>query len=151
MKLPNEKHVYEEVNEIKNKYTKSIEHMKDKLKKIDDLEKECMRHLHVCNRIREEISSSTDQKFKNQIIHFDSNQRKKIAEFDKHYNSLKKCRERMMFLLKQVNIEREETTAKIELAITNGQQALNTVMMDIIKDEAYTLAKKDIKNVSDKK
>ncbi len=150
MQFPDEKHVYEKINKIKNNYSQSIEHMNAKLKKIDELEKECMRHLQVCNRIREEISPSDDQNFKKKLAPFDNNQRKKIAEFDKHYKALKKCRERMMLLLKQVNTEREKTTARVVSTITTEQQSLTSIMMDIIKDEAFRLTKEEIENNSDK-
>lgn len=150
MHLPNEKQVMEKVAKIKKNFTKSIDHMNDKLKKIDELEKTFMEHLKACDELKQGMPLPDDPQYKNKIVILDSNQRKKAEKFRKHLKIMTKCRERMSILLKQVTTEREKTNEKVVSTITNEQQNLKLTMMDIIKDEAYRLTKEEINNNSDK-
>lgn len=140
----------EKVAKIKKNFTKSIDHMNDKFKKMDELEKTFMEHLKACDELKQGMPLPDNPQYKNKIVILDSNQRKKAEKYRKHMKIMKKCRERISILLKQVTTEREKTNTKVVSTLTKEQQNLKSIMMDIVKDEAYRLTKEEIDNSPDK-
>lgn len=150
MQLPNEKRVMEKISKIKTNYTKSIEHMNDKFNKINELEKIFMDHVKACDELKQGMPLPDDPQYQNKIVILDSAQRKKAEKFKKHLEAMKKCRERMNILLKQIHAEADKTTLKTVTNINNEKQNLKSIMMNIIKEEAYRLTKEDVNNGSNK-
>ena len=150
MQSPDEKDLQARLSKIKNTFSKSIDHMNQKLQEVRDLEKSIMEHMKVCNELAKGMPLPDDPQYQNKKIILDSNQRKILIKFKKHLKVANRDRERMKILLEQINIAAQHNTEQGISVVAQEKEFAKSIMMDTIKNEAYRLAQDKINNRSDK-